>query len=544
MKNIKIILLLIIFGGISITTVNATYCLQEQANESGNCKGIFATGNYSFSNLFNDADYNSAFSPTGNAIFNFSINYTKPLTTKNSSLWQIKVGLSSDVTDHTNLSIPLSCFSQTPLQFMINVTQNFIRRQSQWNCYNGNNFIIIYDTNNTGELGWGNRLFEEAMFWNMSNPQVNNVSITPTQLIAGNNPKGHANYSDGDTSGGNQTYWYVNKTIINEANNSFTLLGGNVTENSNITFSTRFNDTYDWSDWVNSSTITVGDTIAPAITGQAINGNSFTTEQRVNITANCTDAVGTINYVRVEWNRTGAYANDTMTLLNTNQYSYSTLFAVGNYNATNIYCADGSGNIARDLSNFTFTVASPAGGGSTSSGGGGGGSAKTIIIREGIPLLSFGGLTLIDFNVLTTPSKKVKIVRFKNVGNVTFENAKASIEGNANKFINPFVCNLNLQDCINESISIKAGESMLLSLNGSFNEELGEGSNGVIRIQEIKEKGNTHELNLLISRPPLYSIAVRPLANIMGIPELLAFVIVYLGTALLIIGGIGFATIL
>jgi len=94
---------------------------------------------------------------------------------------------------------------------------------------------------------WNNGAGTEAI--TNSIPITKNVSITPEPLNEGNTAKGHANYTDadGDVAGGNQTYWYVNKTIINEANNSFTLLGGNVTLNSNITFSARYNETQDWS---------------------------------------------------------------------------------------------------------------------------------------------------------------------------------------------------------------------------------------------------------------------------------------------------------
>ena len=221
-----------------------------------------------------------------------------------------------------------------------------------------------------------NKPFLNITINNINNPD--NVSITPLPLTAGSTAKGHANYSDldNDVAGGNQTYWYVNKSIIKEANNSFTLGGGNVTESANITFSARFNDTFDWSEWVNSSTATVGDSTPPIIVGQSINGNSFTTNDRINVSLNCSDAIGTIQYSRVEWNRTGSFANDTMNSLDNNVFAIDFPFSVGKFNITNFYCADGSGNIARDLSNFTIVVTSPSSPipESSSSGGGGGGS--------------------------------------------------------------------------------------------------------------------------------------------------------------------------
>jgi len=391
---------------------------------------------------------------------------------------------------------------------------------------------------------------------NISNYNATNVSITANvsgalpPIEAGVSLRGHCNItskgSEFNNLTGNWTAWWINGSIVSW--NITTLDASNVTSTANITYMCRVANQF-WAnglgstsltEFVNSSTLSIGDTTSPTISGQAINDNSFTTEQRVNVTVNCTDNVA-VNYVRVEWNRTGVFANDTMALLNPNQYSFSSLFAVGNYNATNFYCSDGNNNIARDQSNFTFSVTStpPSGGG----GGGGGGASPPIIIREGIPLLSFGGLTLIDFTVLTTPSKKVKIARFKNVGNVTFENAKVNIKGDAGKFIMPFVCDLNVQNCINKSISIKAGESRLLTLNGTFTKELGKGTSGAMLIQEQKENGNTHELNLIVSRPPLYNIAISPLADLIGISELVSFIIVYVATGVLIIGGIWFATL-
>ena len=70
-----------------------------------------------------------------------------------------------------------------------------------------------------------------------------------------------------------------------------------------------------------------------------------------------------------------------MNLLAGNVYSFDSLFAQGNYNITAFYCADGSGNIARDLSNFTISVTSPSGD-SGSSGGGGGGGTQIIIVQN------------------------------------------------------------------------------------------------------------------------------------------------------------------
>lgn len=353
--------------------INAEYCIQEFANETSSCKGVLSTGNYNFSNNANDGDYSTKDTTT---LPDYRINYSKPASAVNSSLWQVAYDDQNNQLVIQNLTLPIDCFNQTPIQFKINRTSNFIQKNIYWMCFNGtsNNFINV-SVGNGGEVGAA--FFEEAMWWNMSNPRATNVSITPIPITQNQQLKGHANYSnDGFVLGGNQTYWYVNKTLILEANNSFTLLGGNTTESANITFSARFNDTYVWGDWVNSSTITVGDATPPSITNQSINGNSFTTDQRINVSLTCIDALGTIQYARVEWNRTGSFANDTMSSLGNSVFAYDNVFSVGKFNATNFYCADGSSNIQRDLSNFTFTVTSPSGDSGGGSGGGGGGGSS------------------------------------------------------------------------------------------------------------------------------------------------------------------------
>ena len=491
-------------------------------------------------------------SNTTTALLGYPINNT----INHSKEWNFNFNISDIQNDNINFSVYVDTNSNPTT--MINSSNN----SKEINGSVAYSFDIEIDGSINGTYYWkvngtdvtGVNFTSSIFTFNITNDinlyNITNVSITPLPLDVNTLAKCNFNLTNkarqNDTINISDQRWYVNNSFVATAGNT-TLSAGNVTLNSNITCEARINTGYgltSWTQYVNSSIATVGDLTAPTIVGQTINGNSFTTEQRVNATVNCTDNVR-INYARVEWNRTGAFANDTMTSLGNNVYSYNSLFAIGKYNATNFYCDDGSGNIARDLSNFTFTVTSPPSGGSgTPSGeGGGGGTATTITIREGMPLLSFGGLTLIDFNVLTTPSKKVKIVRFKNVGNVTFANAKVLIDGEANRFINPFVCDLNLQNCINESINIKAGESMLLSLNGTFTEELGKRTSGVIKIQEQKTNGNTHELNLLVSRPPLYNFIIKPLSNMAGIPELLAFVIVYISVGIMIIGGIWFITL-
>lgn len=419
---------------------------------------------------------------------------------------------------------------------------------------NGTYYLKINGTDNSTSNNFFIALISFNLTNNISSYNATNVSLTPLPLNPNTAVKCHYNITNFGGSQINDNIsitdlrWWINGTQYKPANNLTTLNAGNATLNANITCEVRINNGYgetSWTQYVNTSQATVGDTTTPTITAQAINGNSFTTAQRVNISANCTDNI-LVDIVRVEHNGTGTYSNSTATLLGNNVYSYNALFGIGKYNVTNIYCADGSGNIARDASNFTFTVTSPPSGDAGSSGGGGGGT--TTIIKEkligSIPILSFGGLTTIDFLVLATPTKQTKIVRFANLGNTSFENAKIFIQGGAEIYVNPYICDIDLKGCKNTSINIKPKESKLLSLNGTFTEKLEEGTSGVIKIQEQKENGNTYELNLLVSRPPFWKLVVKPFKEFTGLTELPSLIISYILITISFIGGIWIITII
>ena len=206
-------------------------------------------------------------------------------------------------------------------------------------------------------------------------PNATNVSITPLPIIAENDLKLHCNYFDldGDKTGGNQTLLYINNSIHNSNNNSFSLAGENVTEIANITFSCRVNDTYDWSDWVNSSIATVGDSTPPTITNISVqNISAFTTNDKINITAVVKDAIGTVQSVKVTTNKSGTHTNHTMNLIGADMYQFADTFAVGDYNIPFVYAKDGSNNERKETSSISFTVTSPSVPQPPSGGGGGG----------------------------------------------------------------------------------------------------------------------------------------------------------------------------
>lgn len=349
-------------------------------------KLIFFTSNIVVKNLsFNECpnyynttsidEYNQPFTFFENNLSNASLIHP---TFNESASFRIDIRDNIDISffmigdNRTGKFINYSVVNYTTIETNISYVYNFTV-----NLTRGKRIAIMVWANDS--QNWINT--SDTYYFDVANtlPIVNNVSITELPISIGDDLKGHGNFTDIDldSTGGNETLWYVNKTMITTANNSFTLKGGNATLNANITFSIRYNDTFNSSEWVNSTSPTVGDSVAPTIINQSINGNSFTTTDKVNVTLTCTDSGEIIN-VKVEHNGTGTYSNSTAVLLGNSIYSYNALFGLGKYNVTNLYCADSSGNIARDASNFTFTV-STAGGGGSSGGGGGGGGAQSII---------------------------------------------------------------------------------------------------------------------------------------------------------------------
>lgn len=305
--------------------------------------------------------------------------------------------------------------------------------------------ITIYATDTSNNVAQNSTLITVAN----TPPTATNVSITPVPLNDGTNAKGHANYSDadGDIVGGNQTYWYVNKTLILEANNSFTLLGGNTTINSNITFSARFNDTFDWSDWVNSTTITVGDVTNPVLNNCTLSATSITdvSGNTINLTCEATDVSNIQTMIAAlngTINKTLTFSFTQATTINPTYVIFQSLetLLVGSYSISQVNVTDASSNklsnITRDL-HFQVTSA-PVGGGSGSSGGGGGGGGIIIIepTKEDCNIEFFPNFTIISQNNIV---KKVVIINneFKTISPTFIINRSdlISLKGELEKII-------------------------------------------------------------------------------------------------------------
>lgn len=186
-----------------------------------------------------------------------------------------------------------------------------------------------------------------------------------------------------------------------------------------------------------------------------------------------------------------------------------------------------SGDLVTTTSNvrLQFTISSPPSAIQPTGGGG----AVTIIKEEDnlTSIISFG-LDTISFFVITVPSKTEKILRITNIGDKDFT-GDLIITGDISGYITGNVCDINIEDCVSEGISINAGESKLLVLSGNFDESLGKSKDGILQLKGEK----TFEVNLVADRPPLYWLYYWVSVNF-GTSEKTALASTYLVITLLI----------
>ncbi len=219
-------------------------------------------------------------------------------------------------------------------------------------------------------------------------PTISNVSITPLPLQPSDNVKGHCLYqdADGDESGGTTTFYYVNRTLVNEANNTFILLSGNLTNDANITFSCKQNDTMDTTEPINSSQATVGDTIAPNLNNCILQFTTLTSASgnTNNFSCSATDLSSLVESIKFELQTPNV--NLIRSFSSAQAQTVSSTFLIfesteslieGFYSIRNVTYKDTSGNEGTNQTtefNFTITTVSS----SPPAGGGGGGAAPAV----------------------------------------------------------------------------------------------------------------------------------------------------------------------
>ncbi|HCY19391.1 MAG TPA: hypothetical protein DHU69_06495 [Deltaproteobacteria bacterium] len=526
-------------------SANAEYCFQEFANVSNSCGGL-GNGTY-FSNGEGSIDGNYSSSSSENN--GFYVNYSKPLNLiSNNSLLQSKhqVNLGGG-TNQVNFSIPLSCQNSSLDKLVLKGNRTGCpgfcgTSNAQYLCNDGKDFISI-SSFGIGDFGTSFLLYEESIWWNTTSIYLNNVSISPQPLISGN-AKGHCNYTSETNLPpiDNQTLWYQNNSIVNTANNSFILLGGNVSENSNITFSCRYNDTYDWSSWVNSSTLTVGDQSPPTINGNRTASPSVVVNSVMDTYCNVSDSSGVVSSVTIEVENPNQQKTNLSASLDSGSSSNGewkasyTTSVVGTH-AVRCYAQDGSGNRANTGNELTFTATTA----STPPQGGGGGGGTTTIIQNGnqTPILYFGTLSF-SFTIYSTPSSQERYLKFENKGNGAITNGNVVVLGNASKYISAKVCETPEVNCKSSGIVIKSGATGFLLMQGNFDRNLIETSQGIVRISEEGNNGKTFDLLISLDRPLIYGVISKisnstPYMEMFGDNELPALVITYLGFVILVL---------
>lgn len=142
-----------------------SWCYQETANVATSCGGL-STGTYNTNGTWvslsqgYDGDWSTSTIPNTGTNGSLFINYTKPSSASNNSLWQYNTGGTL-----YNASIPGSCFSQNPLQFRMDSYRgtgcSYIGVLTY--CYNGSSWVVIDNTYYCNAA-----IYEEGMWWSVS----------------------------------------------------------------------------------------------------------------------------------------------------------------------------------------------------------------------------------------------------------------------------------------------------------------------------------------------------------------------------------------
>lgn len=316
-------------------------------------------------------------------------------------------------------------------------------------------------------------------------------------------------FSDGDNDTWvyNETRWYLNGTYQSDWDNFTFLSYTNTTNYDNWTVSFRVKDLYNWSDWINDSVV-IFDTTAPTLRDLTLSATSGYLYSVVTITANCSDTLSTISsgFPKVQiTDPNSVVTNFTMSLDSGDIYtkSYATGGAVGTY-TFDFYCKDDSNNMKSNTSTgLTYTTSErPFDGGG---GGGGGGSSipRTPISQlEGTPIIDFG-TTQSGWSFVTVPQyNRTKTLKLTNLGDVEF-NGNIKITPDLDEYINVKVCEIGLAECSSDEVKVLTGESMLLVIDGNFDENLGFGVIGTISLENEQQ---VFPLEFIVDRPPGYTL--------------------------------------
>ena len=263
----------------------------------------------------------------------------------------------------------------------------------------------------------------ETYTYNTTNTLPTQTPVTLTPLPAETTDNLTCNYvysdADNDTESGVWFQWYVNGVEnITTQNMSYTI----TSLDDNIICSVKVSDGYENSTWVNSTTLTIGDAIAPVLHTHYMSATTGIVNTAFTIGVNITEA-NTINYVYVEITDPNAVAVNYTMSLDTNgglEHYYVKTYTpstVGTY-TFKFYAQDGSGNDADMYTgtyNYTATTAE------VPSGGGGGGIITTPAIcgngvcESGESTVTCPQDCILDFSLIPVVNKTTFNIKYNGI---------------------------------------------------------------------------------------------------------------------------------
>lgn len=178
----------------------------------------------------------------------------------------------------------------------------------------------------------------------------------------------------------NTTRWYVNGTIKPSLENVTSVAVGNLSLGANWTCSALLTDSITTIGFTNSSTLTLGDAIAPVINSFTVSASPTVGTASETILMNCTDNQQVGSVIAQVTDPNTITNNVSLTLSSGNLYSLSyTPNTAGTYNVTG-FCIDGSQNTNRTSPPLQFTAVTAPPPPPPSPGGGGGGGPPNAAV--------------------------------------------------------------------------------------------------------------------------------------------------------------------
>ena len=297
---------------------NTVFCYQETANESSEYDSGCSL-NYNGNYIPIVVDSNNGY---------ILINYSKPLNSLSSSLWEVKAGINDETNSRgTNLSIPLGCWNQDILQFRLYSYSASPDQRVISSCYDGSswNEINSFSSSTTGEnMNGNNWTFMKDGDW----------STFTARVASGWRTSGIGQYS---------------RTIYEEAMHWNII---NITVSKDLTFANQnwtleclVNDTFETSLAVNSSDTEIY--VTPNITSLYITPNN--PEYNDNLDCNFIgyqEGSGNLN-VSITWFN----STDNVSWINNNAFDYIHVNIVENVLITTTV---GTGSKVANQDNYTY----------------------------------------------------------------------------------------------------------------------------------------------------------------------------------------------